>query len=934
MTDGPELFPVAIGHYSDNHPELNVDRELAKVSSTLEPFSVRVHDWDVPMPERGLNNVRKRINAWRNAVHPATILYWVGHGSTDNANTAVLYHADSEPDLPDDGVAPYVIAKAIASRLCEDDTWAIIVIDACGSQKFIDLLQAQLLVQEKVAGRYLLVGGLSGEGSSTLGTFSSSLDSLLNTTFAGEFLIELSKLADEFDRREARVERSRLVDRDPRRVPVLRRRHAVLINSSVDVIHELEQALRGLSDDELRHFLPKAHGGELPFTETVLGEQSWYFEGRTTETHRIIDWLKTAEPGMLVVTGAPGSGKSALLGHLVVHSNPSLRTALTKAGVLVEVPDDQRPPDAIFDLVLHLTGTTPEEVLARIAEGIGAGQPPTGSVHESTSWLRDQLGKRPLTTIVIDALDEAVEPLTVARVILRSLAEQPNVRLLVGTRSSTTEGPDHPATDVDLLDALGHLTGLISVDRDDDAIERYIIRRLHRANKAAPSTLDIAAFARAVRARRRQFLFARLAVHEVLADKRWHLPANWDALLGHDHQHVFSVAVERLANKHRSHLPLLRALAFARGRGVPDQGGLWVVLARALAPDHDIHDDDVERLVRDAAPYVLADREYGQTVYRLAHRTFAELFTTESAPTPADHQAHLAITTALVNVASPKLAEVIDGVTSLNPYLTYQVSAHAGIAGETGWDVLDDNRDVLLALDSETVARDIQRYAFARLPLPPAMSTVLSAWHDLQPLELRDRGLAFQMALGRIMGGTAHGTGGLRENYPTQLQWAALRNVTPHRVLAHTSDVYAVSAVAFPDGRILLATGSSDDTVRLWDPVTGHPHGTPLTGHTDRVSAVAAVVLPDGRTLLASGSNDRTVRLWDPVTSHPHGAPMTGHTDWVTAVTAVALPDGRTLLATSSRDGTVRLWDPVTSHPHGAPMTGHTDWVTAVTAVA
>jgi WD40 repeat protein len=52
----------------------------------------------------------------------------------------------------------------------------------------------------------------------------------------------------------------------------------------------------------------------------------------------------------------------------------------------------------------------------------------------------------------------------------------------------------------------------------------------------------------------------------------------------------------------------------------------------------------------------------------------------------------------------------------------------------------------------------------------------------------------------------------------------------------------------------------------LWDPTTGAPAGKPLTGHTGSVTAVAAVLLPDGRTLLATGSNDHTVRLWDPTT--------------------------------------------------------------------
>ncbi len=134
----------------------------------------------------------------------------------------------------------------------------------------------------------------------------------------------------------------------------------------------------------------------------------------------------------------------------------------------------------------------------------------------------------------------------------------------------------------------------------------------------------------------------------------------------------------------------------------------------------------------------------------------------------------------------------------------------------------------------------------------------------------------------------------------------------------HTGRVYSVSFS--PDGT-LLASGSWDGTVKLWDVSTGQEKAT-LTGHTGRVLSVS--FSPDG-TLLASGAYDGTVKLWD-VSSAQEKATLTGHRDLVFSVSFS--PDG-TLLASGSYDDTVKLWD-VSTGQEKATLTGHTSRVYSV----
>ena len=113
-----------------------------------------------------------------------------------------------------------------------------------------------------------------------------------------------------------------------------------------------------------------------------------------------------------------------------------------------------------------------------------------------------------------------------------------------------------------------------------------------------------------------------------------------------------------------------------------------------------------------------------------------------------------------------------------------------------------------------------------------------------------------------------------------------------------------------PEGQT-LASGSWDNTVRIWDVNTARPLRT-LTGHTGWVISVS--FSPDGQTL-ATGSWDNTVRIWDVNTGDPLRT-LTGHTSVVRSVSFS--PDGQTV-ATGSDDGIVLLWDLMPPSPPQLP---------------
>ena len=83
-----------------------------------------------------------------------------------------------------------------------------------------------------------------------------------------------------------------------------------------------------------------------------------------------------------------------------------------------------------------------------------------------------------------------------------------------------------------------------------------------------------------------------------------------------------------------------------------------------------------------------------------------------------------------------------------------------------------------------------------------------------------------------------------------------------------------VTSVVFsPSDRKHIASGLIDRTIRIWDVERRKLSVGPLTGSEDSVNAIE--YSPDG-TRLVSGSSDYTLRIWNPASSDLL-SPLNGH---------------------------------------------------------
>ncbi|CAE6445523.1 unnamed protein product, partial [Rhizoctonia solani] len=130
-------------------------------------------------------------------------------------------------------------------------------------------------------------------------------------------------------------------------------------------------------------------------------------------------------------------------------------------------------------------------------------------------------------------------------------------------------------------------------------------------------------------------------------------------------------------------------------------------------------------------------------------------------------------------------------------------------------------------------------------------------------------------------------------------------------------------SVSYSPNGALIASGSDDNTIMVWDAYTGSKVLDPLVGHSDAITSVH--FSPDS-TGLVSGSNEKTIRIWNVQTGEMTFELPHGHEQDISSV--AYSPDGTHILSVSW-DMSVRIHDARSPEERAVlrPTTEFGDWV-------
>ena len=672
----------------------------------------------------------------------------------------------------------------------------------------------------------------------------------------------------------------------------------------------------------------EAHEPVTGLSETGGG----HFTGRRAVLTRLVRWLGDhTDSGSYVVTGDPGSGKSAVLRRIVRSSDRALRQMDQWEG---REGRGAVPEPGAIGAAVYAAGATVAELVRQIAVLADVEAADAGT-------LVDRLTEdgRPPFTVVIDAVDEAADPDELVERLLIPLMDHGRaapVRLLLGSRRDVARRLERYAAAVidlddgtafDQADMVGYVTTLLTTGSTSP----------YRHDAALAATVGQAVAERAGH----NFLIARLVIAELLTRR---LPvdvatANWGNQFPSTVSDAMKAILTRLEDTvrrqnwvtgHRWVRDILTPLAYAEGQGLAADG-LWADLASALSPGCKFTEQDIHELIdlwaTSQASNVLKPSETGgaggpapDAVWRLFHQALADHL--RDPHRESRNQARI-VEALLAHV--PKTSEDQRDWSRAHPYVLRSLATHAAAAaagsmrtaGPGGGNPLDElvtDPGFLIHADPDTLSAALRHVTSAAAKTARAVFLTSMPQCRLADVTVRRQLLAVDAArLGKHALRQAFGAG-----LPWAPRWATGSQVTAAlraSLTGHTGSVEAVACTTVV-GAGMAVTGGGDHTARVWELATGRQLQC-FDRHRDWVRAVACTTL-GGLPIAVTAGNDRTARVWELAT----GRQLQCFDRHRAAVQAVAVTEVARMpvIVTASADGTVWLWDPATGGPVAPPL--------------
>ncbi|WP_155948444.1 WD40 repeat domain-containing protein [Mycobacterium sp. URHB0044] len=860
------------------------------------------------------------------------VLYWTGHGVLLESGRYILATKDyKKADLPRSGIKPELLPELMVRRndgeVDSSQPPTLVILDCCFSQNAgIEILRSALTYNEHPN---LWVMATAGETEyAQSGAFASALSSLIRDPKIGHLMpmvpfdvvLERCRAALSSDQRVYLFPPASGVSEFPPFFPNLR----YVEGARGQTVAEIDQ-----------HWIAKANGAPAGTFSS-----GWYVTGRTGRVRAVEEiskWIAGKEQqGLLaIVTGSPGTGKSTVLALPVLLSKPQSRQNLLET---CSADSPARTAEVYIStktriISVHARGLNADQVAAQIASGLRIKAFTVGELldhfhNHPTRWY---------AVIIVDAVDEAADPLQLRDELLLPMTRHYGLRLVLGARPNVVEGV---SADLRIdLNAQEH--------HDPEAVVEYVSQLLmathepelhpappYRSASGIPDEQTVK-IARAIASYAtssdgvESFLIAQVIARAVRSrpDRLNVDSSNWESQLPSSFNEAFEEELRGLGDKQYVALILLEALAWAKGPGLPWEN-VWLSVAQAIQRLHPqserrvtVSDLDIRWLLSKdgalnrAGAYIIEDLGPGnRSVFRPFHdrltdhlrqRLLDSMRGGRSGQSLADKWLRIEslITDALMSTLVLPNANSADWALA-HPYIRTYLAEHASGAGQEKFFSIVKQNGFLAVADPTTLTPLLS-------PTSILASSSARIYRRARPLlgDNPNENAAYLCEAGLATGNTLEtGQEGIRPTYST-LSAFILRDEAL-LTLTGVGRLRALNAITANDGRTVLIACNENGVVQTSDPQTGSPAGQGLKIPEEVHPILGAAVgqCGNGDVLLAASDGKRNVRVWD-VRAGAFVANFGGHARAIREMAFVQIGSLDSILVCADGD-VLRLWDP------------------------